>query len=404
MIQSGRLSIESTTARKMQLLPAATIDQPIPEEEEDVTPRKELQIAPQSQIQLPGDHRDSDHCRCSYCTTLAKPSKIPVLSRAEYELAELQSQCEAKDQHVSELLKTVQSLQGQVNVLNAKLLFLHDHHTTRPMRRRTLARQSIPVMPTPPPSQNNNHNQWRPALSPLMESHSAKPVSRTESSVTTSTMSSQYSQSSLHMFPEGEQSSHNSDIPTSRRTMGGFHNGEQFHEHQHPSLGDQDLLRRLGDDDAVSFLELEGQHQYHQHHHHHRHHTGASMPVFSERSRSVQVSSGGMVMNMNAMRDLRYETELERVLRDMEEVEEEPEREGEDLLDAYYYMDAYKTMDQQLYRRPALPVPPPPRPMSTDQYKKHHRLSLPIQTLMSKKISIRNSFRWKSKAAAAGVA
>ncbi|KAF9302834.1 hypothetical protein BGZ74_004754 [Mortierella antarctica] len=400
MIQSGRLSIESTTARKTQLLPAATFEQTIPEEE--VAPRKELQIALQSQIQLPGDHQDSDHCRCSYCTTLAKPSKIPVLSRAEYELAELQSQCEAKDQHVSELLKTVQSLQGQVNVLNAKLLFLHDHHTTRPMRRRTLARHSIPVMPTPPPSsQNSNHNQWQPALPPLRETRSAKPVSRTESSITTSTMSSQNSRRSLRVFPEGEQSSHNSDMSTSRRTMGGFHNGEQFHEYHHPSPGDQDLLHRLGDDDAVSFLELEGQHQYH---HHHRHHTGASMPVFSERSRSVQVSSGGMVMNMNAMRDLRYETELERVLRDMEEMEEEPEREGEDLLDTYYYMDAYKTMDQQLYRRPALPVPPPPRPMSTDQYKKHHRLSLPIQTLMSKKISIRNSFRWKSKATAAGVA
>ncbi|KAG0019561.1 hypothetical protein BGZ81_009686 [Podila clonocystis] len=401
MIQSGRLSIESTTARKTQLLPAATIEQTIPEEEEEVAPRKELQIAPQSQIQLPRDHQDSDYCRCSYCTTLAKPSKIPVLSRAEYELAELQSQCEAKDQHVSELLKTVQSLQGQVNILNAKLLFLHDHHTTRPMRRRTLARHSIPVIPTPPSSQNSNHSQWQPALPPLIESHPAKPVTRTESSITTSTMSSQNSQRSLRTFPEGEQSSHNSDMSTARRTMGGFHNGEQFHEHHHPSLGDQDLLRRLGDDDAVSFLELESQNQYHQHH---RHHTGASMPVFSERSRSVQVSSGGMAMNMNAMRDLRYETELERALRDMEEVEEEPEREGEDLLDAYYYMDAYKTMDQQLYRRPALPVQPPPRPMSTDQYKKHHRLSLPIQTLMSKRISIRNSFRWKSKATAAGVA
>ncbi|KAF9026422.1 hypothetical protein BGZ52_006933 [Haplosporangium bisporale] len=399
MIQTGRLSIDSTTARKA-LLPAATVEQPIPEEEEEelFTPRKELQIAPQSQIQLPGDHHASEHCRCSYCTTLAKPSKIPVLSRAEYELAELQSQCESKDQHVSELLKTVQSLQGQVNVLNAKLLFLHDHHTTRPMRRRTLARHSTSVMSTPPQSNNHNHNQWQATLPPLMENHHSKPVARADSSITTSTMSSRNSQRSLRMFSEGEQASHNSDMPnSSRRTMGGFHNGEQFHEHHH----DQDMLRGLGDDDAVSFLELEGRHQYPQHH---RYHTGASMPVFSERSRSVQVSSGGMVMSMNNLRDARYETELERVLRDMEEVEEEPEREGEDLLDAYYYMDAYKTMDQQLYRRPALPMQPPPRPMSTDQYKKHHRLSLPIQTLMSKKISIRNSFRWKSKATAAGVA
>ena len=97
----------------------------------------------------------------------------------------------------------------------------------------------------------------------------------------------------------------------------------------------------------------------------------------------------------------RYETELERVLRDVEEAEEEPEREGEDMLDEYYYMDAYKTMDQQLYRRPVLPVSPPPRPMSSDQYKKHHRMSLPIQSLMSKRISLANSFRWKGRATAA---
>jgi hypothetical protein len=70
------------------------------------------------------------------------------------------------------------------------------------------------------------------------------------------------------------------------------------------------------------------------------------------------------------------------------------------LLDEFYYMDAYKTMDQQLYRRPILPIAAPPRPMSTDQYKKHHRMSLPIQNL-SKRLSLGQTFRWKGRATAA---
>ncbi|KAG0007918.1 hypothetical protein BGZ80_004082 [Entomortierella chlamydospora] len=103
---------------------------------------------------------------------------------------------------------------------------------------------------------------------------------------------------------------------------------------------------------------------------------------------------------MANVREIRYETELERALREIDECEEEPEREGEDQLDEHYYLDAYKTMDQRLYRRPVLPVPPPPRPMSSEMYKKHHRMSLPIQNLMSKRISLGNTLRWKGRATA----
>ncbi|KAI8596410.1 hypothetical protein EDD21DRAFT_388319 [Dissophora ornata] len=108
-----------------------------------------------------------------------------------------------------------------------------------------------------------------------------------------------------------------------------------------------------------------------------------------------------MYRSMKGPRDYHpYESEIERVLRDMDEAEEESEREGEDVLDEYYYMDAYKTMDQQLYRRPILPVPVAPPPMSTETYTKHHRMSLPIQTLMSKRITLGNTFRWRGRATA----
>lgn len=103
--------------------------------------------------------------------------------------------------------------------------------------------------------------------------------------------------------------------------------------------------------------------------------------------------------NNSAQRPGRPGFGLREVVEEDEE-DHELEREGEDLLDEFYYMDAYKTMDQQLYRRPILPIAAPPRPMSTDQYKKHHRMSLPIQNL-SKRLSLGQTFRWKGRATAA---
>ncbi|KAF9411839.1 hypothetical protein BGZ94_001218 [Podila epigama] len=438
MFRSGKMSHDSNAEPKPTLLPPASVD--ARDISDESTPgarvRPELQLVPQAQIQIPNDHRESDDCKCSYCVEVVKPSQVPVLSRAEYELAELQSQCDAKDQHVSELLTTVQSLQGQVNVLNAKLVFLHDHHTTRPMRRRTLARHSTPVhTQVPPPQQTQQHQQppmgsvassgsWQSSLPPLAEDrgrHRTSAENRTESSLTSSTISSKHSSNSfLGMFAEGIQIANNADSKHLTRQTGGFLGDEPLHHQQQRQENQQylfgnghDMIKGLGDDDTMSYLDLDEQQQ----HQHHRNMTTmmttTTMTTMMMTSQLPLVQSGrrGSIPDMSysssnssnsiSSRQGRYGTELERVLREMEEMEEEeePEREGEDLLDAYYYMDAYKTMDQQLYRRPILPMTAPPRPMSTDQYRKHHRLSLPLQTLMSKKISIRNSFRWKGRAA-----
>ncbi|GJJ71083.1 hypothetical protein EMPS_03433 [Entomortierella parvispora] len=350
---------------------------------------RELLLAPQEQIVLPEDHVASDGCTCSYCTTLVQPSKVPVLSKAEYELAELQSQCKSKDQHVTELLKTVQGLQGQVNILNAKLLFLHDHHTTRPMRRRTLARNSYPVQPAINATNHmeldgGSHQSSVVAQDSerLQSSGSAghRGARLTTSSITTASSSSHASRSPL-FFAEGIRLS----IECENRLD--------------PS-NPPDLLHMLDDDETMSFLDLDD---------------GRPPPPVTKQQRHWSLNgghpsqsgliryntTGGIGYVPTSNRIPRYESELERALRDVEEVEEEPEREGEDLLDEFYYKDAYKTMDQQLYRRPVLPVAAPPRPMSADQYKKHHRMSLPIQSLMSKRISLRETFRWKGKPAVA---
>ncbi|KAF9964106.1 hypothetical protein BGZ70_006929 [Mortierella alpina] len=347
------------------------------QQEESPSRTRELTLTPQEQIALPLDHRASDDCSCSFCTTLVKPSKIPVLTREEYERAELQSQCDAKDLHIAELLKTVQGLQSQVNILNAKLLFLHDHHTTRPMRRRTLVRGSQPGMSSTGGVEwfSRHQHQVTQQSSGSEDSKgfgsSAGPTGSNITSVTTQSGSPRLT-ASPKMFAEGLHSAHNSDA------------------HLNGGMMSQPWPSGLEEDEAMSLLDLEDNHP-----------ASTSQPYQQHMPPSMSHASAPFPRTAAHPRRRRYETELERVLRDVEEAEEEPEREGEDMLDEYYYMDAYKTMDQQLYRRPILPVSPPPRPMSSDQYKKHHRMSLPIQSLMSKRISLANSFRWKGRATAA---
>ncbi|KAG0074002.1 hypothetical protein BGZ90_011104 [Linnemannia elongata] len=339
---------------------------------------RELTLEPQEQIQLPDDHRATDDCSCSYCTTLVQPSQIPVLTRDEYEKAELQSQCDAKDQHIAELLKTVQSLQGEVNILNAKLLFLHDHHTTRPMRRRTLARNSFPAVP----SSNTSREDW----SSRQQHHSSQQLSDPPSSAPQMGQISSFSppssttaaapgggngynspQGSPKLFSEGIHMSNNADSQMSRGKSRHMSLGWEYGH----SGGGQDLST-LEEDEAMSFLDLDDPQR-------------PPPPPFPTSN--------------SAQRPGRPGIGLGEVVEEEEE-DHEPEREGEDLLDEFYYMDAYKTMDQQLYRRPILPIAAPPRPMSTDQYKKHHRMSLPIQNL-SKRLSLGQTFRWKGRAAAA---
>ncbi|KAF9432039.1 hypothetical protein BGZ76_011384 [Entomortierella beljakovae] len=353
-------------------------------DQESIVHHRELTLAPQDEIKLPSDHISSESCTCEYCSTMVMPSKIPVLSKAEYELSELQSQCDGKDQHIAELLKTVQNLQGQVNVLNAKLLFLHDHHTTRPMRRRTLARSSFPSIPVAanaidyPQKQRHSLQQQR-SDSEMSGSQSPPGIDGTNSpNVISLTMA----------FPEGVQPLHNM-IRQYPAGLGG-------------SSGLSSLEEAVGEDDeAMSFLDLDNNHS-----------SSSSIPTHRaqynrlSRTPSLQTTAAsnlGHAVNFDRSsimsgHDFRYETELGRALREIDEMEEEPEREGEDQLDEHYYLDAYKTMDQQLYRRPILPSTPPPKPMSSEMYKKHHRMSLPIQSMMSKRISLGSSFRWKGKA------
>lgn len=339
---------------------------------------RELTLEPREQIQLPDDHRATDDCSCSYCTTLVQPSQIPVLTRDEYEKAELQSQCDAKDQHIAELLKTVQSLQGEVNILNAKLLFLHDHHTTRPMRRRTLARNSFPAVP----SSNTSREDWSsrqqhhssqqlsdpPSSAPQMgQTSSFSPPSSTTAAAPGGGNGYNSSQGSPKLFAEGIHMSNNADSQMSRGKSRHMSLGWEYGH----SGGGQDLST-LEEDEAMSFLDLDDPQR-------------PPPPPFPTSNSAQRPGRPGF-----GLREVVEE----------EEEDHEPEREGEDLLDEFYYMDAYKTMDQQLYRRPILPIAAPPRPMSTDQYKKHHRMSLPIQNL-SKRLSLGQTFRWKGRAAAA---
>ncbi|KAK3806335.1 MAG: hypothetical protein J3Q66DRAFT_445460 [Benniella sp.] len=72
----------------------------------------ELTLPPQELIQLPPSHSASEDCSCSFCSTLLKPSQIPVLTQAQYELL---SQCDGKDQHILDLLKMGRDLQRQIN-------------------------------------------------------------------------------------------------------------------------------------------------------------------------------------------------------------------------------------------------------------------------------------------------
>ncbi|KAF9924823.1 hypothetical protein FBU30_005272 [Linnemannia zychae] len=349
---------------------------------------RELTLAPKEQIQLPEDHQASDDCICTFCTTLVQPSQIPVLTRDEYEKAELQSQCDAKDQHIADLLKTVQSLQGEVNILNAKLLFLHDHHTTRPMRRRTLARNSFPVMPL---SSGGTVDDWSSRQQQLQQQplhpHPPQqlsdpgpvklpPLSTPQTGLVSSLSplpSAMPVDGNAHQIPycpiprtpklfaaEGIQ------WPSNNNTHSG--RGKARHASLAWDYGRRQDLGTMEEDETMSFLDLEDQ----------------------QRPLPSSFSTGNSIQRPG--RPGFAPREFDNGLRDLEELDEEPEREGEDLLDEFYYTDAYKTMDQQLYRRPYLPISVPPRPVSTDQHKKRS---------LSKRLSLGQTFRWKGRAAAA---
>ncbi|KAF9198217.1 hypothetical protein BGZ49_001043 [Haplosporangium sp. Z 27] len=347
-------------------------------QEKSTTRNRELTLTPQEEIKLPSDHTSADDCLCTYCSTQVKPSKIPVLSKTEYELAELQSQCDSKDQHIAELLKAVQSLQGQVNVLNAKLLFLHDHHTTRPMRRRTLACNSYPLIPvTNNSGQDNAYQEQRQST---QQQKSGPGMLKSHSLTASANAKSPNTLELIEFFPEVQTNNHAKQRSTD---LG-------------PSLG----LESLGEEDeVVSFLDLDS------------HPSPSLFPAhatYQSEFTRVPLLQSTAALNVDhafnfdrSMMNVRCETGLERALRDIDEFEKEPEHRGEDQFDEHYYLDAYKTMDQQLYRRPNLPVSPSPQPMSSEIHKKHHRISLPIQSLMSKRISLGNSFRRKGRTAAA---
>ncbi|KAF9930231.1 hypothetical protein BGZ65_005453 [Modicella reniformis] len=292
--------------------PAMAKDELSPEE---LARCSQLTLPPQEPIQLPSNHSGLEDCSCSFCTTVMKPSKIPVMTQVEYELAELQAQCNSKDQYVAELLKAVYDLQGQVNILNAKLLFLHDHHTTRPMKKRTLTRNSYPINPvtTPAHGKYSLASHWQ-----LQGVHANQPEA----------------------FPDGILLCDNTD--------------EQL-----------DLSREPQDTGGVTWEENETRSSLDKDNCHNSH------PAAIEQGHGLY----------------RHD--------------EAAELEGEDVLDEHYYTDAYKTMDEELHRRPILPVYAPPRPMSTMMYKAHQRMSLPIQTRVRKHMSLGvNTFRWRGRAAA----
>ncbi|KAF8941552.1 hypothetical protein BGZ58_006955 [Dissophora ornata] len=306
---------------------------------------RELMLGPQEKIQIPIDHCGSEDCSCSYCTTLIKPSMVPVMSRTEYELAELQSQCDSKDQHIAELLKTVQGLQGQVNVLNAKLIFLHDHHTTRPMRRRTLARNSYPVHSSTAANgradysnelHHHHHHRQHQLLPPCLSDDSSTDTKDLNAISTEDISLADMQELPAASFPDGI-------LPWNNNTLVGRDCASDV-----PSLEE---------DEAMSFPDLDNNNNISRAHamQHAQHARSQCLP-----GPTAVLGDGHkanvMYRSMKGPRDYHpYESEIERVLRDMDEAEEESEREGEDVLDEYYYMDAYKTMDQQLYRRPILP-------------------------------------------------
>ncbi|KAF9975784.1 hypothetical protein BGZ73_000455 [Actinomortierella ambigua] len=442
---------------------------------------------PQEPIVIPPDHQEGNTaCPCTYCRYVAKPSRIALPTREENEAAELKADCEAKEQHVTELLKTVHDLQNQVNVLNAKLLFLHDHHTTRPMRRRALSRRqaSLQIPMQQLPQQQQQHqistgstesmderrfrqlqqnlrrgsvNSQKSSTSDLHApgdpyspqssdvtmhrggTHGSAPNLPTPQSLITSPGFATPS-SLLRAFPDGvplannvstnpTQHSHasTSNITTTSKDQALRHHRSLpllSNPHALPSLSmpgtDMDVPEFvLDEDDTMSHLDLDQDH-YFPHHslttltdnrsQPHLQSSSASSstgvtgrPITPSTRSSTVVSFGNHSYAPYASTSstpFRVGSELELVLRDMEEAEEADVyvREGEDQVDEYYYADAYKTMDQQLYRRPVLPVPQAPPPMSSEQYKRHQRMSLPIQNLMSRRLA--NTFKWKSSRAA----
>ncbi|KAI1302128.1 hypothetical protein EDD11_005721 [Mortierella claussenii] len=414
ILPSVRAIMMAQSAKTGELLKGAASAINMPDDEPSLSKQgRELKLTPQEKIQLPLDHCATESCTCSYCTTQIKPSKIPVLTKTEYELAELRSQSESKDQHITELLKTVQNLQGQVNILNAKLLFLHDHHTTRPMQRRMLARNGYPVMQTGIDTIRRVGSaesvlSERPRNS-LRSSGSSSYISESSSYISESSSALAGGYGITRAFSEGVQVCSDSEL----------HRGETHHSPETPLLNEREDMPYLHPKGGLSesLLPAFGTLQ-------------AQQPGPTSIDAMGIESNGGHGPFPSWVQSSRvssrangpvYMSELERVLRDLDAMEahqkpyygqdqeedeapellqieeeaEEPEREGEDQVDEYYYMDAYKPMDQQLYRRPIFPVTAPPRPMSTEAYRKHYRMSLPVQSLVSKRISLGNTFRWK---------
>ncbi|KAF9158678.1 hypothetical protein DFQ26_007359 [Actinomortierella ambigua] len=455
-----------------------------PEDNKDPRHRPSIEQVwkPQEPIVIPPDHQEGNAaCSCTYCRHVAKPSLIPLATREENEVAELKADCEAKEQHVTELLKTVHDLQGQVNILNAKLLFLHDHHTTRPMRRRALSRRqaSLPI----PQQQQQQHqvstgstesteerrfrqlhhglrrgsvnsqgssasdlhaggNLYSPQTSditmhrvgspgsapnlPTPQSLIASPGFATPSSLlrafpdgvplatnapTNPTHHSHASTSNVNTIPKDTALRHHRSLPLFSNT----------HHPQPPSSmpgTDMDVPEFvLDEDDTMSHLDLDQDHylnsfttladnrsQPHLQSSSSSSAGAAGRPITPSTRSSTVVSFGNhsYAPYPSSSTPFRAGSELELVLRDMEDAEEAEVyvREGEDQVDEYYYADAYRPMDQQLYRRPVLPVPQAPPPMSSEQYKRHQRMSLPIQNLMSRRITLANTFKWKSSRAA----
>ncbi|KAG0312414.1 hypothetical protein BGZ99_009531 [Dissophora globulifera] len=446
-------SVKANTASQGQLLPSVEFDEPR-------TSSRPLTLRPQQAITLPPDHRHAslsdEDCPCSYCTTTVKPSAVPMLTRAEYEKAELQSQCDDKDRHISELLKTVQHLQGQINILNAKLIFLHDHHTTRPMRRRPLVRHSCPTSSSTSLSSERAYLPTRWSSSSISESGDEcaemDPAARSGGGVFGEGLDPS-NNSDAHLRGTGGTSGKNKVLGVSggggdRQTSlgeGGIDQGDKGVDcapmHLPLLLGEQS--------ESVSFLDFDAYHGDNINNNNKNsssnnnsssssnnnnngdnpptlqshtttwqtQRTCQTLPYATAAPTSVDHATGFMDRSTQhrpyalTTREYQFESDLERVLRDMDELEDraehdendeyEPYREGEDGFDEHYYTDAYKTMDQQLHRRPRLPVPPPPPPMSTETYKRHQRMSLPLQTLISKRVSLGSSFRWSRRTAAA---
>ncbi|KAF9584242.1 hypothetical protein BGW38_007103 [Lunasporangiospora selenospora] len=344
---------------------------------------------------VPEDHERLDQTARSGLNDLERPSQVPFPSRSEYELKELQAQCDSKDRYVNDLLQTVQSLQGQVNILNAKLVFLHDHHTTRPMKRRTLVRHSHPLplmangsiwgpdrarvpngltmVARPPSVESYQHHHHR-----LMHYQPQQEQYQLSQQQRHTQLRNEYPSASPSVVPEEPMAAFPEGIRFSRDTSQYQQDREKNRLVRYDSGIEPDLCD-LEDDEAVSFLQLDD---------------GTIRGVVAHK-----LGRAPSAANASTWTESSYEHgPMSDVEEELELTTSQVEHVGEDVLDEYYYMDAYKTMDQQLHRQPILPAMAPPPPMSTDLYRKHYRMSLPLPGLLSKRIGLGHPFRRKGRA------